>query len=257
MCFGIRTSETLFILVELYVRNCGFVDAFPYAVLVHGRFLLHSHKRHKTSNTSLTQYNSVGISLATISLETASQQTTKPREQHHHGGGDPGSRGKAWARTTSLDCSWRWSSRRSPNCAWMRQRCLTSSETGQKCPQKTSLPRSCVLLSPIWSSGATSCLLVRNLRKNNRAPVLLNCQVNYLLIRLYPGQTAQIVSWKWTFNKSKATHPRNRALMRSFTHGFLWCCICTMSCYHGIVPVGLFQKLLMTLKWQDGRTSQL
>lgn len=217
----------------------------------------YTHKRHKTSDTSLTQDNSVSISLATISLETASQQTTSPWEQRHHGGGDPGSPGKAWARTTSLDSSWRSSPWRSPNCPWMRQRCLTNSETGQKCPQRTSLPRSHVLLSPIWSSGATSCLLVRDFRKNNRAPVLLTCQVNYLLIRLYPGQTAQIVSWKWTFNKCKATHPRNRALMRSFTHGFLWCCICTMSCYHGIVPVGLFQKLLMSLKWQDGRTSQL
>lgn len=79
MCLGIKTSEILFKLAKLYVRKCGFVHTFPYAVLVQVHFLLHSHKRHKTSDTSLTQYNSVSISLATISLETASQQTTSPR----------------------------------------------------------------------------------------------------------------------------------------------------------------------------------
>lgn len=109
----------------------------------------------------------------------------------------------------------------------MREWCLTSSETGLKCLQRTPLPWSCMLLSPFWSSRATSCLLTRDF-PNNCAPVLLTCHVNYLLKRLYPGQTVQIVSWNWTFNKPKATNPRSRALwspaayldlMRSFTHG--------------------------------------
>lgn len=111
---------------------------------------------------------------------------------------EPRTRGKLWALATSLDCSWLWSSPSSSNKLWMRQRCLTSSETGLKCPQRTPLSRSSVLLSPIWSSRATSCLLIRDF-PNNRSPVLLACQV-------------QTVSWNWTFNKSKATHPRSRAL---------------------------------------------